>query len=378
MNIRTADRRPFLSRCLLAATLAVAVAGVACGAESPADEGIETSEGASALSGPVAVGAVLKVVDDRGQLRTLPDSNSTPVRRLVLGELFVATESAPINGFYHVKAVSDAREGYVNKSKVALNTAPPTTDGGTTDSGTTDSGTTTDGGTAPGTIWHPAPGTTWQWQLTGSIDTSVNAAMYDIDLVDASQSTIDTLHAAGRIVICYFSAGSYEGWRPDANKFPAASLGNTLDGWPDERWLDTRSTAVRDIMKARLDLAKSKKCDGVEPDNVDGYTNNPGFPLSSATQIDYNKFLAAEAHARGLSIGLKNDLDQVSALQPYFDWALNEQCAQYKECSMLSPFVAAGKAVFQTEYSNSCPASTPGHSILLKKLSLDAYRVVCQ
>src|SRR6185503_4099576 len=161
-------------------------------------------------------------------------------------------------------------------------------------------------------------GTSWQWQLTGTINTSFDVDMYDIDLFDAPAAKIAELHAAGRIVICYFSAGSYENWRPDANQFPAAALGNELDGWPGERWLDTRSTAVRNIMTARLDLAVQRGCDGVEPDNVDGYTNGSGFALTAATQLNYNRFLAAEAHARHLSIGLKNDLDQVTALLPDF------------------------------------------------------------
>ncbi len=67
----------------------------------------------------------------------------------------------------------------------------------------------------PTAVWQPKPGTTWQWQLTGEIDTSFDVAMYDIDLFDTPQAVIETLHQDGRTVICYFSAGSYEDWRPD-------------------------------------------------------------------------------------------------------------------------------------------------------------------
>ncbi|WP_437901065.1 endo alpha-1,4 polygalactosaminidase [Sorangium sp. So ce124] len=257
---------------------------------------------------------------------------------------------------------------------------------GTGGSGTGGSGAggSTGTGGSTGGIWVPAPGTTWQWQLTGTIDTSLDVAMYDIDLFDAPQAKIDTLRAAGKKVICYFSAGSSEDWRDDASSFPAAGLGNPLDGWPGERWLDTRNAGVRNVMKARLDLAVQKRCDGVEPDNVDGYTNSPGFPLTAATQLDYNRFLAAEAHARGLSIGLKNDLDQVKDLVGSFDWALNEECHEYGECEMLTPFIRAGKAVFHAEYVDAskanavCSATKPlGLSTLIKKLDLDAWRVAC-
>ena len=129
-----------------------------------------------------------------------------------------------------------------------------------------------------------------------------------------------------------------------------SALGNELDGWDGERWLDITNGTVRDIMRSRLDLAASKGCDGVEPDNVDGYSNSNGVGLSARDQLDYNRFLAEEAHARGLSIGLKNDLEQVEELEPYFDWALNEECLEWDECRMLQPFLDAGKAVFHVEY----------------------------
>lgn len=200
--------------------------------------------------------------------------------------------------------------------------------------------------------WMPQVSDTWQWQISGTLNTSYPVRVYDVDLENTSQATINALKAQSKRVVCYFSAGSSENWRSDFSKFAAASMGANLVGWPGERWLDTRAANVRDIMKARLDLAKAKGCDGVEPDNVDGYTNNPGFPLNAATQLDYNKFLATEAHARGLAVGLKNDVDQVAELAPYFDFAVNEQCNQYGECGVYSAFTMAGKPVFNAEYAS--------------------------
>ena len=40
----------------------------------------------------------------------------------------------------------------------------------------------------------------------------------------------------------------------------------------------------------------------------------------------YNRWLADQAHRRGLSVGLKNDLGQIPELLSQFDWAINEQC----------------------------------------------------
>jgi len=232
-------------------------------------------------------------------------------------------------------------------------------------------------------IWQPAQRTTWQWQLTGRIDQSVAAQMYDVDLQDSPAGLVASLHAKGRRVVCYLSAGSFEDGRPDAGDFPAAVLGETMDGWPDERWLDIRRLDVLGpIMERRLDQCRAKGFDGVEPDNVDGYRNRTGFPLSAADQLRYNRFLARAAHARGLSIGLKNDLDQVKALEPDFDWAINEECFHYDECEALAPFVRAGKAVFNVEYSLPpaafcAKAKAMGFMSMRKALSLDASRTPC-
>jgi len=234
------------------------------------------------------------------------------------------------------------------------------------------------------TIWHPTPGTSWQIQFSGQIDRTLDVQVYDLDMADTPQTLIDQLHSAGRKVICYFSAGSWEDWRDDADKFPELLLGDDLEGWPGERWLDIRRLdLLAPIMNARLDLAAQKGCDGVDPDNVDAYANDSGFNLSYQDQLTYNTWLSAQAHARGLAIGLKNDLDQINDLLPYFDWALNEQCFQYDECDLLLPFIAANKPVFGIEYEldtdSFCPqANQMNFDFIKKNWDLDAWRITCR
>jgi hypothetical protein len=222
---------------------------------------------------------------------------------------------------------------------------------------------------------------TWQWQLTGTVDTSVDAQMFDIDLFESAPATIAALHQAGHKVVCYFSAGSYEPGRPDSAQLKQTGLGKALDGWPDESWLDIRVASVRDLMKARLALAQTKGCDGVEPDNVDGYDNDNGLGLTEQDQVSYDTFLATEGHAHNLSVGLKNALGLVPQLVAAFDWALNEECLKYDECASLAPFIGAGKAVFHCEYASStagiCGKAPAGFSTIVKHLSLDAWRLTC-
>jgi hypothetical protein len=230
--------------------------------------------------------------------------------------------------------------------------------------------------------WKPVRGSSWQIQYTGTLDTSVAAAVYNVDGFDTSAQTVAALKASGRHAVCYISAGSYEDWRPDAASFPASVLGLS-NGWAGERWLDIRRLDVlQPILTSRIRMCRDKGFSAVDPDNVDGYTNRTGFPLTGADQLTFNRWLAATAHAHGLSIGLKNDLDQIPALVGDFDFAVNEQCFQYDECSALRPFTDAGKAVFHIEYSTSpasyCPTTTAmGFSSLLKKMDLSAPRQAC-
>jgi hypothetical protein len=209
----------------------------------------------------------------------------------------------------------------------------------------------------------------------------VRPAVFDVDLYDVDDVTPNSvgtaaIHARGARAICYVSAGTWEDWRPDAGQFPASVKG-AKNGWPGERWLDVRQTSVLiPIMDARVAKCRQAGFDGVEWDNVDGYSNKTGFPLTAADQLTYDAMLANLAHQHGLTVALKNDVEQVASLAPYFDYAVNEQCEQYRECgAYATPFIAAGKAVFQVEYKLSVakfcsPANAANRNAILKDFDL--------
>ncbi|HEY57408.1 MAG TPA: endo alpha-1,4 polygalactosaminidase [Anaerolineae bacterium] len=233
--------------------------------------------------------------------------------------------------------------------------------------------------------WQPKPRTTWQIQINGGqIDLSYQAQVYDVDLFDTPTETIAQLHRMGRKVICYFSAGTYEDWRPDADRFLGYGIvGQPLEDWPGERYLDIRRLDILGpILQDRLDLAVEKGCDAVDPDNVQNFQEPTGFALSSEDQLRFNLWLAGEAHARGLGVGLKNDRPQIPDLVAAFDFAVDEECFTYAECEPLLAFIRAGKAVFEIEYELSpaafCPqANAWGFSALVKPWDLSPQRFDC-
>ncbi|MFF7901405.1 endo alpha-1,4 polygalactosaminidase [Streptomyces sp. NPDC007920] len=244
----------------------------------------------------------------------------------------------------------------------------------------------TTAGATPGTprkaLWRPRPGLAWQWQLDGRADPSVDVPVYDIDGFENSAADVARLHRDGRKVICYVNVGAWEDFRSDKDAFPRSVLGAT-NGWDGERWLDIRRLSVlRPIMERRFDMCRDKGFDAVEPDLVEGYSNRTGFPLTARDQLRYNRMIAEVAHERGLSVGLKNDLPQIPQLVGDFDFAVNEECAQFRECERLTPFVKAGKAVFHVEYAvpadGFCPLSRRlGLSSMRKKLELGVWREPC-
>ncbi len=235
--------------------------------------------------------------------------------------------------------------------------------------------------------WHPVPGLAWQWQIgDDDIDTSIDADVFDVDLY-VDQAILDELHAKGKKVICYISVGSWEDWRPDAEQFPAEVLGKDYEGWPGEKWLDIRQIEqLAPIMRARLDLCAAKGFDGVEPDNMDIYTNDTGLPLTYEDQLKYARWMAEEAHARGLAIGQKNASDMTADLVNLFDFAITEDYFYYEEAEIMLPYIQAGKPVFAAEYTDLpgdfaafCrQAKTLGFSLILKNRDLDSWRETCK
>jgi len=248
--------------------------------------------------------------------------------------------------------------------------------------------------------WHPSTHARWQYQLqaspgfdaTGGIDVGVSSppkrggaavhpTVWDIDLyVDPklegnpttpNTAAVDAIHARGGHAICYVSAGSWENWRGDADSFPASVKGKT-NGWPGERWLDIRRIGIlAPIMERRVAACAHAGFDAVEWDNVDAYTNDTGFPLTARDQLAYNVRLANMAHAHGLSVGLKNDISQLAALKPYFDFAVNEQCFAFHECARYDGWTKSGRPVVEIEYEGNtahlCAAANAKHRDAMRK-----------
>jgi len=246
-----------------------------------------------------------------------------------------------------------------------------------------------DGGSDPSPADASAPSTaitqsmSWQYQLSGEIDPDVDATLFVIDLFEPETALIEEMHAQGKVVVAYLSAGTFEPFRPDADEFPAGAIGESLVAYPNEAWLDIRDATVRRLMAARLDVARDKDFDGIVPTCLTAYLESSGFELSAADQRDYTQWLAQEAHARGLHVGMSGDFGQAAQLALLFDWAVHFGCIARDDCDALALLVEQGKPVFDVETDGEAAdvcarAAELGVNALLKRPQLDAYRVGCQ
>ncbi|MEV0610901.1 endo alpha-1,4 polygalactosaminidase [Polymorphospora rubra] len=230
--------------------------------------------------------------------------------------------------------------------------------------------------------WPTATALTWQWQLTGEPDVTVDTDVFALDGFTATVDAVDRLRARDKRVVCHVEAGVLRTSRPDAGRFPPQVLGEPT-GRPDEWWVDVRQWGVLEpILTDRFRLCRGKGFHAVAPYGVDGYAYDPGLPLTFDDQIVFNRRLAELARSLGLSPGLVNDIDQVAALEPDFDFAVNEECFVAAECDRLLPFVAADKPVFHVEYdadtSEFCPTTRAlGFASVHKSRELGVWRAPC-
>ena len=233
-------------------------------------------------------------------------------------------------------------------------------------------------------MFLPGPDTTWQLQLTGTIDTSFDVDLYELDLFALDAAIAKRLHDRGRSLACYISVGTAEPYRADYASFPASAIGNPLADYPEEHWLDHRNQQVRALMAARLQLASDSACDAVELSSLQAHSEDSGFALTRADDLDYARWLLAECHQRGLSAGVSTSNDLVASLAAEADWGVTAECLVNDDCQAWQPFSSASKAVFVVEYgSNSdapalcSEAARLGYSLVVKRRALDAFRAGC-
>ena len=197
-------------------------------------------------------------------------------------------------------------------------------------------------------------GESWDWQLQGPYDFARTVDVIDLDPDEVSPAIIKSLKDRGITTIAYVSVGTVENYRDDAGDFPARVVGKTYDDWPDEKFLDIRDhDALLPIMRARFQRAKDMGFDAIEPDNMDVYINDSGFPISADATVSYVTELAGIAHGMDLLIGQKNVPDLAPRLVDIMDFMIAESCFADGWCDQTLVYIEHGKPVYDVEYTDT-------------------------
>jgi Glycoside-hydrolase family GH114 len=252
-------------------------------------------------------------------------------------------------------------------------------------------------GRAAASVWQPAEDTDWMWELGKPLNTNNanlmgagvtawngdtppgdNPTLYDIDAIENPVSTVTSLHQLGDHAICYIEVGSAGNYYTAAQEGisttyyqqlkNAGDLGKKLSGYPEYFININASSAVSIIESMISQQCAAKGFDGVETDLDETFGNNEGktgFTITQANEESYLTTLASYMHSLGLAWIAKNLDDTgiasfVSDMQPLAQGIISEQCNQYGTCSLLDPFLSAGKWIGNAEYAPETQAEFCG------------------
>ncbi|OUM57995.1 glycoside hydrolase family 114 protein, partial [Piromyces sp. E2] len=144
-----------------------------------------------------------------------------------------------------------------------------------------------------------------------------------IDL-EYAEEMVPVLHNKDQKVICYFAGGTTENNRPD----------------------------IKDYKKSGLIIeAYNYGCNAVEVDTLDVHNYLPE-KFNKQDTFEFAKWVAETGNEENISVGLKNIPSLAQKLQPYFDFAIVESCAEYNECKYFKEFTKNNKAVFSIQYKD--------------------------
>ncbi|KAH8817913.1 glycoside hydrolase family 114 protein [Flagelloscypha sp. PMI_526] len=183
---------------------------------------------------------------------------------------------------------------------------------------------------------------------------------------DSSVKTVSRDYESGEVAkglynVCYINAfQSQPGealawWEKNAKDLLLQKNGKPyLDPDWDEYIFDTTTDAKRQalakIVKPWIDTCAKKGFNAIEPDNLDTFTRFQ--ELSQAGNLAFARILSDYAHSLGMAFAQKNTASLTSAdkIAGGFDFAVAEECANFKECSNYTSLY--GNYVLEIEYSD--------------------------
>jgi len=187
---------------------------------------------------------------------------------------------------------------------------------------------------------------------------NANDAYVLIDpFLDDVADSVAAIKAKGNEVGAYISIGTGENYRADFTALEPFLVGTPWGQWPNEFFVNSTTTGIVDIMKARIDQIATWGCDWVEFDNMDWVYDDDlrttyGFQVTETEGIVYFQELCDYVHSKGMKCMAKNMTEDAEN----FDGVLYESYNDEKnwwDQDGAQGFVAANKLVIINHYNET-------------------------
>jgi hypothetical protein len=211
--------------------------------------------------------------------------------------------------------------------------------------------------TTPAKWYQPVAGLSWYRDL-GDIPEVKDVDLYFINLYSTRNSiNVANMQSNGRtIVYCQIPAGVYneetETTFSTETLYPEIYVGEQKSQSSYDYWVNIKADTVKDILSQKILYASEIGCDGVNFVDVNLETKDTGFNITLADQIEFNLFLASEAHTLGLSVSFQDVENQIAQISAESDILVSEECFVNGTCSEYESF-GEDKPVLDIEYSDS-------------------------
>jgi len=184
---------------------------------------------------------------------------------------------------------------------------------------------------------------------------ATNAYVLVDPFVDDVANSVAQIKANGNEVGAYISIGTGENWREDFNQLQPFLVTTPWAQWQGEYFVNTTTTGIIDVMKARINKIANWGCDWVEFDNMDwiydDYLRNTyGFQVTQSQGIAYYQELGNYVHSKGMKCMAKNTVENAMD----FDGVLYESYNNEKnwwDQSGAQSFINANKLVIINHYN---------------------------
>ncbi|WP_299111810.1 endo alpha-1,4 polygalactosaminidase [uncultured Winogradskyella sp.] len=187
--------------------------------------------------------------------------------------------------------------------------------------------------------------------------TAQNAYVLIDPFQEGFPASIAAIKANGNDVGAYISIGTGETYRDDFDAMSPYLVSDSWGEWPDEYFVNSTTTGVLDIMKARIDQIALWGCDWVEFDNMDWcYDDNLratyGFQVTETEGVAYYQELCTYVQSKGMKCMAKNTVDNASNFDGVLYESYNDEKNWWDQSGAQS-FLDAGKLVIINHYNET-------------------------